>query len=159
MGNLAETFRESTIDDGELFYESDAGQRLESLASLHPAPYMLSKLREVYLDRVDPLLKVLHFPTFWSAATGALQHPQALSKSLEALMFAFYLAAGSALQEDECYSVFGMSQQALLSRYRVAARRALINARFLSTSSPNTLRAFVLFMVSEHNLSYLSHMS
>lgn len=63
-------------------------------------------------------------------------------------MFAICLAAVTTLGEDECQSVLEDTRPALYSRYRIATRQALTNAGFMSTSSPMTLRAYVLFLVS-----------
>jgi hypothetical protein len=64
-------------------------------------------------------------------------------------MFAFYLAVVSTLNENECQDLFGLSESVMYSRYRLATRQALINDRFLSTSNPMTLQAYVLFMVRD----------
>lgn len=109
---------------------------------------MLSKLKEIYLDRVDPMIKILHLPTFWISATDRLSDPQSMPTDLEAMIFAFYLATISTLKDDECQHLFGVQKSVMYSRYRLAARQALINAGFLSTSSPTTLGAYALFMVS-----------
>lgn len=109
---------------------------------------VVQKLKEVYADRVDPLMKILHLPTFWSAVNNAVQYPQDIPKSLEAAIFSFYFVTASALDDDECQSLLKTSKSITLSRYRTVARQALINAGFLTTSSPMTLRAFLLFLVS-----------
>lgn len=121
--------------------------RIENLASLHPQVQILPKLQEVYIDRVDPLMKILHLPTFWSSLMDVLQNPQNVSKSLEAVVFSFYLATISALEEGECLSILGAQKSILYTRYRLATRQALVNAGFLSTSSPMTLQAYAMFMV------------
>jgi hypothetical protein len=126
----------------------DAHSQIEDLASLHPSFQILPKLWAIYVDRADPLMKLLHLPTFWTSLTNALQHPQHVSKSLQALVFAFYLATISSLEEDECQSLLGGPKSITVTRYKRAARQALINAGFLQTSSPITLRAYAIFIVS-----------
>lgn len=139
---------ESNVHESELFFEPERNYEFENLASLHPSFQVLPKLREIYVDRVDPLIKIFHVPTFWTALTNGLRHPQDLSKSLEAAMFAFYLATISTLKDDECQNLFGEQKSVMYSRYRLATRQALVNAGFLSTSSPMTLRAYAMFIVS-----------
>lgn len=140
---------ESSLNESGLFFEPDMKKHnFEDLASLHPPFELLPKLKEIYTDRVDPLMKLLHLPTFWVALASALQQPQAISKSFEAAIFAFYLAAISAMREDECQTMFATQKSIIFSRYRVATRQALVNADFLSTSNPMTLRAYAIFMVS-----------
>jgi hypothetical protein len=138
---------ESLSDENGLFFGQNG--KVENLASLHPSVQLLPKLRDIYADRVDPLVKILHLPTFSTTLQNGLQHPAERSRSLEAIMFAFYLAVVSTLNEDECQDLFGLSESVMYSRYRVATRQALINARFLSTSNPMTLQAYVLFMVRD----------
>ncbi|KAI0137073.1 putative C6 transcription factor [Xylariales sp. AK1849] len=147
VGSPCEPMDESNVHDSELFFEPEHNYKPENLASLHPSVHVLPKLRNIYVDRVDPLTKILHVPTFWTALTGGLQNPEGLSKSLQAAMFAFYLATISALQEDECQDLFKVQKSIVYSRYRLATRQALIDAGFLSTSSPMTLRAYALFMI------------
>lgn len=122
--------------------------KIESLTSLHPPYHILLKLWDIYVDRVDPLMKILHLPTFWSSLMNVLQHPQDISKSLEALICAFYLAIITSLEEDECRGLLGGQKSVIFARYERAARRALRTAGFLHTSSPMTLRAYVMFLVS-----------
>ncbi|RLL96870.1 hypothetical protein CFD26_104957 [Aspergillus turcosus] len=136
---------ESISDESGLFFLHN--EKVENLASLHPSVQLLPKLRDIYADRVDPLVKILHLPTFSTVLANGLRHPTERSKSLEAMMFAFYLAVISTLKEDECQDLFGLSETVMYSRYRLATRQALVNARFLSTSNPMTLQAYVLFMM------------
>ncbi|KAE8381180.1 fungal-specific transcription factor domain-containing protein [Aspergillus bertholletiae] len=137
---------ESNVHDSALFFEPEQIDKPENLAGLHFSLQILSKLKEIYLDRVDPMIKILHMPTFWILATNGLRVPQNLPTDSEAMIFAFYLATISTLKEDECQHLFGVCKSVINSHYRLAARQALVNAGFLSTSSPMTLRAYALFM-------------
>ncbi|KAL9079982.1 MAG: hypothetical protein Q9157_001179 [Trypethelium eluteriae] len=147
VGVLGEQSDESNIQESELFFEPGCSFKVDNLASFYPSFEILPKLREIYADRVDPMMKILHLPTFWTALMNGLRHPQDLSKSLEAAIFAFCCAAISALKEDECETLFGLQKSVMYTRYRVATRQALVNAGFLSTSSPMTLRAYAIFML------------
>jgi hypothetical protein len=105
-------------------------------------------MMEIYTDRVDPLIKILHLPTFWVTLTTAFQNHQGMSKSLEALIFAFYFVTILSLSESECYDLLGEQDAILSARYRTASRQALINAQFLNTSSLMTLQAYTMFIAS-----------
>ncbi|XXH03730.1 hypothetical protein Hte_010136 [Hypoxylon texense] len=145
--SLGDPLDESDDHEGGMLLETEHNYRPEDLRSLHPSFQILSKLRDIYADRVDPMMKILHLPTFWAALTNGLRNPQKLSRSLEAEIFAFYLATISSLKESECQSLFGTSQQVLYSRYKFATRQALVNAGLMSTSSPTTLRAYAIFIM------------
>ncbi|KAL6796198.1 fungal-specific transcription factor domain-containing protein [Trichoderma sp. SZMC 28013] len=151
VGEAVPIEQDSHIDEGGLFFEQEHTDKIENLSKLHATPQLLPKLKEIYADRVDPMMKILHLPTFWVAVTNALRHPDNMPKSLESLIFAFYLVTISSLKEDECQTLFGMSLSAMMSRYRVATRQALINARFVSTSNLMTLQAFSIFTVCVRN--------
>jgi hypothetical protein len=115
---------------------------------LHPSLQILAKLRDAFVDRVDPMMKVWHLPTFYSACVESVQNPQSVSKSMEAAMFAFYSVTISTLKEEESQELFGVQKSTMYTLYRSAARQALVNAGLMSTSNLNTLRAYAIFMVS-----------
>ena len=110
----------------------------------------------IYTDRVDPLIKIVHLPTFWVDLTTALQSEQEMSESFEALVFAFYLITIQSLTETESWDLLGEQNEVLSTRYRNAARQALINAQLLNTSSLSTLQAFAIFIVSGNARAYHS---
>ena len=120
----------------------------EDLATLHLPLHILQTLFDIYRDRVDSLMKLLHLPTFWSALMNALKSPHDMSKSLAAIIFSFYFATITSLEDDECYSLLGEQKPVMTARYKIAARQALINADFLKSSSLMTLQAYATFLVS-----------
>lgn len=134
---------------------SSTTSKVENLTSLHQPLEILQKMLDVYVDRVDPLMKLLHIPTFWSTVTGALQNPHEMSKSLEAVIFAFYLATITSLEDNECSCLLGEQKRIMRARYCTAARQALLNANFLKSSSLMTLQAYVIFLVSSSTPSGL----
>ncbi|RDL34315.1 uncharacterized protein BP5553_07443 [Venustampulla echinocandica] len=121
--------------------------KVENLAGLHPPYHILLKLWDVYVDRVDPLMKILHLPSFWPKLTNALQHPQDIPKNLEALICAFYLVTITSLAEDECRDLLGGQKLVLFAQQECAARRALRTAGFLETTSPVTLQALAMYIM------------
>ncbi|KIW92326.1 uncharacterized protein Z519_07310 [Cladophialophora bantiana CBS 173.52] len=125
-----------------------------------PSIQVLLKMKEIYVDRIDPVMKILHIPTFWASLTSALPRPQEIPNSLKAAMFGFCLATVSALDDDECQSLLEGPRAVMLARYRTIARQALVNAGFLHTSNPTTLQAFSLFLIGvrtshRHDTQYI----
>ncbi|KAM3079931.1 hypothetical protein ACMFMF_003349 [Clarireedia jacksonii] len=117
------------------------------LAALHPPMNILQKMWQVYLDRIDAAAKLLHLPTFWSQLTDVIREPHDIPKSLEAIVFAFYLVICRSLEDDECISLLGEQKPTIFARYKLAAHQALIKANFLNTSSLMTLQAFLLYLM------------
>lgn len=132
-------------------FEPERGDRAMDLTKYHLPLPLTSKLKEFFLDRVDPMMKFLHLPTFWVALTNELPNPDRIPKSLEALIFSFYLVSMCSLKEHEAQELFGVERKCLLYRYRNATRQALVNARFLSTANLMTLQAFSIFIVCSYN--------
>jgi hypothetical protein len=108
---------------------------------------VLQKLRPVFLDRVDSITKILHFPTFWSRLISGVERPRDISNSLQALAFVFYFVTASSLDDDECQGLFKDQRSVVSTRYKFAAHQALMHARFLKSSNIETLQAFSLFLV------------
>ncbi|KAF1982279.1 putative C6 transcription factor [Aulographum hederae CBS 113979] len=146
-----EALGEPNIQETEIFLADERTTFVQDLPSLLLPAQMIPNLREIYEDRVDPLTKILHLPTFCSSLTEAVQHPKDMSKPFQALAFAVYLATISSMEDRECLQLFGTSKSVMFSRYRAAARQALVNSRFLSTSSPTTLRAYAIFLNGVRN--------
>lgn len=70
------------------------------------------------------------------------------NKSKEALLFAMYYAAVSAMTPAQCRSHLQEDKEMLLDRYRTATEIALANANILLSSDLITLQALVIFLVS-----------
>ncbi|KAJ5278918.1 hypothetical protein N7478_004290 [Penicillium angulare] len=130
--------------DGFLFgYYSLA----HSLREFHPPLPKVSKFWEIYKENVAPLITILHKPTARNLLVEAAQHPEALDKNSEALVFAIYLSAIVSLKPDECLEKLGEDRKAAVKRYRFAVEQALSKAGFLNTQSLVLLQAAVLFLV------------
>lgn len=117
------------------------------LLSLHPIPVQIETYWNVYKDRIDPLVKVLHIPSIEPTVLAAASHLANLNKSFEALMFAIYYGAATSLSVEECLAKLGEERSVLLSRYRFAIEQALARANFLTTEELVVLQAFVIFLI------------
>ncbi|KFY97795.1 hypothetical protein V498_01864 [Pseudogymnoascus sp. VKM F-4517 (FW-2822)] len=141
---ISDVFVDSADENGLLL---GTYSKIDNIASLHLPFHMLQKFFDIFVDRVDPLVKIVHLPTFWTTLTSVVKNPHGVSKSVEALVFTFYFHTISSLDDDECRSLFGEESSIIFARYRVAARQSLMNAGFLRTSSMVTLQAFMMFLM------------
>jgi hypothetical protein len=116
---------------------------------LHPPQELIPKLWAVFIDRVDPVVKIMHRPTFYASLMNGVQNLQSVSRPFEALMFAFYVTTIASLNDDEFFDQFGEQRSITLARYRIGAKQALANAEFIRSSSLTTLQAFIMFIVSK----------
>ncbi|KAF7563413.1 hypothetical protein G7046_g724 [Stylonectria norvegica] len=118
------------------------------LSTSHPGQIQIFRLWQVYLENVNPLLKVTHTPTLQARIINAASDVTTLNPSLEALMFSIYCVALLSLADDECRTLLGSSRKDLLERYQSACQQALLNCEYLRSSDCECLTAFYLYLVS-----------
>ena len=118
------------------------------LATLHPDTSHILKYWQVYLENVNPLLKVTHTPTMQTSIIDAATNLAGATNEMHALMFAIYSISLLSLDEQDCWSTFGASRDDLLSRYQFACQQALQHADFMRTDDRQCLTALYLYCVS-----------
>jgi hypothetical protein len=122
-----------------------------SLTSIHPQPVHIFRLWQTFLDNVNPLSKIIHYPTMQHQILEVIGNPSNIPRPLEALLFSIYAAAVASLDNAECESTMGESRATLLSRYTTATQQALIRIGFLKSSDLVVLQAFTLYLVSQNS--------
>ncbi|KAF2097191.1 putative C6 transcription factor [Rhizodiscina lignyota] len=118
------------------------------LSTLHPEPVQIFRLWQMYLDNVDPLLKVTHTPSLQGRIIEAASDITKVSPNLEALMFSIYCMSLQSLTPQDSQSMFGSSSGDLLPRYQFGCQQALLNCGFLRSSDRDCLTALYLYLVS-----------
>jgi hypothetical protein len=119
------------------------------LEILHPPDHVqIFKLWQIYLDDVNPLLKVTHTPTLQARLINATGNLKNLEPNLEALMFGIYCVAVMSLTEAGCVDMFGCERELLMQRYRFGCQQALLKCRFLQSDNRDCLTALFLYLVS-----------
>ncbi|KAH8817129.1 fungal-specific transcription factor domain-containing protein [Xylogone sp. PMI_703] len=145
VGSTAGENEADTTNLNHLVFSS-IGRR--SLTHLHPSPVDIFCLWQIFLERVNPLTKVLHVPTVQLQILDTTRNLAKVPKGLEALMFAIYHGAVISLDQNEVEEKFKESRSVLLKNYRIGIRQAFINAGILNTSNIIVLQAFVIFILS-----------
>ncbi|KAJ4137280.1 hypothetical protein NW768_002862 [Fusarium equiseti] len=140
------------INDEHMLFGSR--QSSVELHTLHPEPTHLFRLWQIYLEHVDPLLKVTHTPTLQATIVEAASNLKDISPTLEALMFSIYCMAVLSLSCEECESMFKTSKNELTTRYHFGCQQALLNCNFLRTGSRDCLTALFLYLVSVRSGSH-----
>ncbi|KAG9986005.1 hypothetical protein KCU98_g4325, partial [Aureobasidium melanogenum] len=119
------------------------------LTVLHPPDHVqIFKLWQVYLDNVDPLLKVTHTPTLQVRLINATGNLSSVDPKLEALMFGVYCVAIMSLTDMECLDMVASERDGLLQRYRFGCQQALLKCGFLQTDDRDCLTALFLYLVA-----------
>lgn len=119
-----------------------------NLHHLHPSPVQIFKLWQLYLDNINPLVKVFHAPTVQHIISDASGHLGDLPKNVEALVFAICCITVGSLSDGDCITMFSEPKPRVIQRFRFAAQCAFQRASLLRTSDIMVLQAFTLFVVS-----------
>lgn len=118
--------------------------------ALHPSDHVqVFKLWQIYLENVDPLLKVTHTPTLQVRIIDATGNLGDVEPKLEALMFGIYCVAVMSLTDVECLDMFASGRDGLLQRYRFGCQQALLKCGFLRTDDRDCLTALFLYLVRQ----------
>jgi hypothetical protein len=118
------------------------------VSTLHPDPVQIFKLWQIYLNNINPLLKVTHIPSLQGRIIEAVSNLNSITPTLEALMFSIYCTAILSLRTEDCQTTFGSSQDDLMIRYRFGCQQALLNCGFLRSDDRDCLTALFLYLVS-----------
>ena len=113
----------------------------------HPDPVQTFRLWQIFLDRVNPLTKIIHVPTLQPYIIEATTDPSNVPLHYQPLLFTVYLMATLSLSEAECHQLLGSSQALALQRFSSATRTALLRFDYLRNYDMAALQALVLFMV------------
>ncbi|KAL3955452.1 hypothetical protein ACCO45_011015 [Purpureocillium lilacinum] len=135
----------------QMFSDSDGfpfinPARKESVTDDHPSTIRIFQLWQIYIDNINPLLKITHVPTVQGQIIEATSQLEKAPKNTECLMFAIYVMAITSLEEAEVQRMFGEPKKELLGRYFSALQQALLNAGFMRNHDFYSLQAYVLYL-------------
>ena len=119
-----------------------------TLRILHPPAKLINAYWEIYKERVDPLVKLLHKGTTETLLVEASKNLDHIPKSTEAMMFALYYSTVTSLNSEECRAQLQIDKDVALKRYRFGIEQALARAAFLESQELILLQSFILFLVS-----------
>lgn len=132
-----------TIIDHEAFI---LGPPDDGPSSPHPSPSEIPFYWQTFVENVDPLIKIFHVPSMNQLMREIQRNIGSLSPAEDALMFAIYLAAVTSMTPNEAQELLGQDKETLVAQYRLATKKSLARAEFMSSSDLMTLQAVVLFL-------------
>ena len=115
-----------------------------------PPKSIVIALLDIYIYRVDSILKVTHVPSLRSLLLSEEQeHSNTFHHhSREALKLAICFTAVCTLSEVEIRDIFPEKKEKIMNRFRLATEVMLSRAELLTTSDITVLQAFVIYLVS-----------
>ncbi|CAH0019304.1 unnamed protein product [Clonostachys rhizophaga] len=127
-----------------------------SIEDLRPEPIHIFKLWQVFVARVNPIVKVVHVPTVQSQVMAASTDFNSIPLRSQALLFAIFAMAVLSLTKDEALEILGSSRQDYLRRLHVGTKIALAKLDFLNNYDMVVLQTLLLYFFSLEN-TYNSH--
>lgn len=115
--------------------------------ALYPNRWRETALWETFLNRVDPVLKVIHVPTTRPRIFSAINRPDACRPDIHCLLFAIFFAATTALVSDEPDNEALRSD---LRRYQQGLELAMYYSSFLDAPTVTSLQAMAIYLVRHH---------
>ncbi|EFQ31543.1 fungal specific transcription factor domain-containing protein [Colletotrichum graminicola] len=111
-------------------------------------PVEMLRLWQVFLERVNPMTKVVHVPSLeplvFEAVTGGIN----LSTDFKALICCINVVAIMALSEAEAIQMLGAEKSSVLRRSTLTMKKALAETDFLRKYNMRILQCLVLYLVS-----------
>ncbi len=125
----------------------------------------MSLLWRVYVENVDPFIKILHVPTITEAIRVSEGHFDTLSPGMRALLFSISLAAVVSLGDTDVrptprqrmrslliivqvQKTFVDGKEEVLSRFLLGAEQALSQAAALESAELSGIQAFLIYLES-----------
>lgn len=149
---VQDAWNEQRQKDDHLLFGSR--QTAVDVFTLHPEQIHIFRLWQIYIDNVNPLLKVTHTPTLQARIIDAASYVASIKPTLAALMFSIYCVSILSLGEDECRAMFGSPKEHLLAKYQFGCQQALLNCGFLRSSDRDCLTALYLYLVSSSSCRF-----
>ena len=121
------------------------------LASYFPSSEESHLLYCQYFSSVHPIVHLIHRPSFdLGYYNVSLISPDLPSNkvSFKALLLAIFLAAASSLQPSQSVMMFGIDQQTMVTKLRLATEKALMEAYYMDSIDVQTLQAFTIYLVN-----------
>ena len=119
-----------------------------STPSRLPDAWQFSKLWDVYVRNVDPLLKVLHFPTSKPRIEAALSNPEMADESLAFLLYAVCYAAATTLDSIDVYRLLETEKGPLLEKLGKGIEQYLTKFSMITNPSIEYVQALIIHIVT-----------
>ncbi|KAG6085771.1 hypothetical protein E4U33_001106 [Claviceps sp. LM78 group G4] len=117
-----------------------------NIEDLVPEPVHALKLWQLFLDRVNPLFKVVHVPSIQPVVLEGAMNMMSMPHNQQALLFSIYSTASLSMSESESVQVLGMTREAAVQSFLAGTKIALVRSNFLKNYNMTVLQALVHFM-------------
>ncbi|CAH0028399.1 unnamed protein product [Clonostachys rhizophaga] len=111
-----------------------------------PLPSQVPYIWQVFVENVDPMIKILHVPTMDKAIRQSKGRFEPPGSGMRALMFAISLTAITSLSDAEVQENFHECKDDMVLSLLQGTEESLASAGVLDTTSITVAQAFVLYL-------------
>ncbi|KAF4466599.1 transcription factor [Fusarium albosuccineum] len=133
----------------DLLLPSDASTK--STEELQPDPVHVFRLWQLFVDRVNPLTKIIHVPSVQPYVMEAATNMNNIPLNYQALLFSIFTMAAVSLSDTESVQMLGCSREDALRRYTIGTKVTLTKFNFLKNYDMVALQALLLYLLSLQN--------
>ncbi|KAI1268140.1 fungal-specific transcription factor domain-containing protein [Xylariaceae sp. FL1019] len=117
-------------------------------AHLWPPSGHVFRLWHIYLERVNPLSKVIHVPSLQPFLVEACVGMENIPQNIQGLLFAIFLMAIIAMREEETQEYLGMPRDQAFARFSSGTIRTLRNQDFFCKNDLVILQTLSVYTMS-----------
>ncbi|KAI1109377.1 fungal-specific transcription factor domain-containing protein [Nemania sp. NC0429] len=118
------------------------------LQELQPDLVNVFRLWQLFIDRVNPLIKIIHAPSLQPYVMDAAADITKVPLAYQALLFSIYTMAVISLTPQEAIQLLGTTREEALSRFTRGTKLALTRSNFMKTYNMTILQSLLLYMMS-----------
>ncbi|KAH8889019.1 hypothetical protein GQ53DRAFT_723806 [Thozetella sp. PMI_491] len=132
-----------------MLYDSETDGDLGEAEPFEPRPNDVSVLWETYLERVNPMVKLIHVPSLEPYIQVARDgKSESLPGNMRTLLLAIYTLSSMAMSQEECVCHFGQPREQAIHRFTRDLRTMLIQQHFLARPDLVLLQALLMYQVA-----------
>ncbi|KAK2058574.1 fungal-specific transcription factor domain-containing protein [Colletotrichum caudatum] len=118
---------------------------MDQMSVCVPPAHAVDVLWRVFLDRVDPVTKVIHVPTFHTRVVEAINNFAGVPLATVALLFSIFLTASGSLSRQEHWDELGRSQADAIADFTLGLKLALTELNYLKNHNLEVLCSLALY--------------
>lgn len=116
-------------------------------AHLWPTSAHVFRLWQIYIDRVNPLSKVIHVPSLQPYLVEACVGMERIPQNIQGLLFAIFTMAIIAMRGEETQEYLGMPRDQAFTRFSSGTRRTLRNQNFFCKNDLVIIQTLAIYTV------------
>ncbi|KAG5762532.1 hypothetical protein H9Q72_009374 [Fusarium xylarioides] len=132
-------------EDSDLLLAPMPSMHLDDIA---PLPIQIFRLWQVFVERVNPLTKLIHRPTMENLVINAVANHTTVPDNHQALLFSIYLISVVSMTDEETETILNLNRDDAIRRFTRGAKVALTKVNLLINYDMVILQAFALYLMA-----------